>query len=1466
MLSTTVRATALVPLNLSSRVPNRRARLRTPFVSRYLSVWILCFAMALYSQPGKIVADTKLDLTENPWGFLGRATHLWSPDAPLGQVQNQAYGYFFPHGLFFALADSAQLAPWLTQRLWWSVLLCAGYTGLRKLAEVLEIGSPTSRNLAALAFILSPRVLTTIGSISSETLPMMLAPWVLVPVVLAARRPDPRLLRLAAGSALAIAAMGAVNAVTTGWAVAVTVLWWLLQFPRSGPGMARYLRFSGLWALGAVVATIWWIVPLLIMGKVSPSFLDFIESSRTTTEWANLPEVLRGTSSWTPFVSPERIAGSVLVTTPAAVVVTGLLAAAGLAGLALGSGRGRGAMPGRGGWVVILLTGITLIGIGYASRGTLSGLGSPLAEPVRNFLDGAGAPLRNVHKLEPLIRIPLVLGLAHLLATAPSWGRSTSSTLGWSALAHPERHRRAAALLAVTALVVLGGGLGWSGKLAPRGPYDQVPDYWAQTADWLSAHEPADGPQGRALVVPGAPFGAQLWGFTRDEPLQPLAQTPWVTRDAIPLVPPGAIRALDAVEAQLASGRGAAGLRAALADLGIDHVVVRADLDPATSRSARPVLAYQALIDSGLTPATQLGSPVGPPSVEGVVVDSGLRPQLPAITIFSVDPDGTGAPNGNPYLVDAKDVPRIQGGPEALLRSDIAGPVLTLNADGTATDGTTAPDTAGPLLLTDTPKLREIDYGRTDDHSSAVRAVDDPEQVLNAVADYPGGTPVPARWTGAVVTTSGSAADATQLGSVLVSTAATAAFDRDPITSWVSNGLDGAVGKWMKLQFPSPRGNLAVRITVGKPLGPAVNRVVIETDNGQTLLENLVPGVPSTVSLSAAATGSLTIKALGTADGTAGNQFALTEVEALDTATGLAIPISREVLVPAPDGPGTITGWELGQDIPGRSDCVRTPPSAGLDEAVACSGAMGLVPEEPGSFTRTLTVPDAAVPVTTSLTVLPRVGGSLSELLAPIQRLGAYATGAADVIDPRGSAAAVSDGNLATSWTAPLSSTEPLAPVPVLQLHLPRAERITALDITLPAGLGPAAPTQVAINAGSGRQIRNVSPADGNGLTHRIEIEPTVTDTITISLMRWEDEININALGFAEKLPPGLAEVTAIAGDTAIPAAPGDTPVSIPCAFGPVVAVSGSVQQFSIRTTLEALRNEAPIAATPCDAGSAPTVAPGEQVLTVDPGSAFSVATISLRANTSTVSAPHRTAVTTDRWEPERREVTVPAAGNDRFLVIPESVNSGWTATLNGRELTAVTINGWQQGFLIPAGSEAGTIALNYGPGRGYRFALFGGLALLLLLPLALAIPSRRTRTTPLPIPGAWPEAGTQVTRRRVIGGIGVVAVSFALSGVPGLIVAVATGAVAAALSGRHGSGDVPAERANRGGLRGAVGVAVFTTLGMLALARGPWQDSHGYAGFAPGPQALVLGGLLLLGWLAVFDTAGESAVGSRPS
>ncbi len=95
---------------------------------------VLTFAQS----PGQISPDTKLDLTANPLRFLTRAFDLWNSALPFGQAQNQAYGYLFPHGTFFLAGDLLGVPGWVTQRLWWALLLVAGFWGMLRLAEALR--------------------------------------------------------------------------------------------------------------------------------------------------------------------------------------------------------------------------------------------------------------------------------------------------------------------------------------------------------------------------------------------------------------------------------------------------------------------------------------------------------------------------------------------------------------------------------------------------------------------------------------------------------------------------------------------------------------------------------------------------------------------------------------------------------------------------------------------------------------------------------------------------------------------------------------------------------------------------------------------------------------------------------------------------------------------------------------------------------------------------------------------------------------------------------------------------------------------------------------------------------------------------------------------------------------------------------------------------------------------------------
>src|SRR5699024_5649161 len=131
----------------------------------------------------------------------------------------------------------------------------------------------------------------------------------------------------------------------------------------------------------------------------------------------------------------------------------------------------------------------------------------------------------------------------------------------------------------------------------PVGAHEGLPGHWTLASQWLSENAPVPPPGDddgsdpaattRALVVPGASFARQLWGVTRDEPLQPLATTPWAVRDSVPLQPAPAVRALDAVQRRLADGRPAPGMAATLASLGVGFLVVRNDLSEESGAAAR---------------------------------------------------------------------------------------------------------------------------------------------------------------------------------------------------------------------------------------------------------------------------------------------------------------------------------------------------------------------------------------------------------------------------------------------------------------------------------------------------------------------------------------------------------------------------------------------------------------------------------------------------------------------------------------------------------------------------------------------------------------------------------------------------------------------------------------------------------------------------------------------------------------
>ncbi|PME06785.1 arabinofuranosyl transferase [Corynebacterium ulcerans] len=727
----------------------------------HLSGWI-CAALISFSQPwGLTAADTKHDLVANPAHFLSAALHPWTDIFPMGQLQNQAYGYLFPQGAFFLLASP--LPDWVAQRLWWTLLLGLAFSGFLLLTRRLGVSSSGSRALAAALYALSPRILTTLTAISSEAWPVALAPWVLWPLIPvvgtvagtphASRRPPVQGFPGVAASLLAVIGMGAVNATATVAACvpAALLLLWL-----------RRWRFFAVWSVGCVAVSVWWLVPLAVLGTYSTPFTDFIESSFVTTRWLNTAEALRGTTSWTPFVETEREAGHVLATSPYFVVVTLAIATIGLIGLC------RPGLRFRSFWIALLFVGVIVV------------CGAHL---VPEFLDGPGAALRNVHKFDPLLRIPLLIGVAHAIQI-----RCTRDV--------PRPRVAVYALVMLVAAAAVSPA--WSGRLLPSGAYSQVPSYWSEAADFLN--EKASGT--RTLILPAASFARQDWGWTRDEPLQPLLSVPWLVRDAVPLVPPEAIRTLDGTLAAIDEGE-LSELPAQFERLGVGALVLRHDLDDSVVGTTGTALTLSKV--QRLFPAAEVRT-------FGEV----------DVVVF--------APQRNMMLADAQTAAptptKLAGGGEIL-------PLLPRGLYELTHEGAE--------IVTDTPMLTARNFGTIESAISApLASANEAHDAKGAALDYPSqGSYTRVVETGGSVAASSSASDATAFGGAHPERSLTAAVDGDPDTAWFP-APGTQEGQWLELRAHSDNPTLSLT-TTGAP-----TEVTISSAGAHTKVK-LKPGIPTTI-------------------------------------------------------------------------------------------------------------------------------------------------------------------------------------------------------------------------------------------------------------------------------------------------------------------------------------------------------------------------------------------------------------------------------------------------------------------------------------------------------------------------------------------------------------------------------------------------------------------------------------------
>jgi arabinofuranan 3-O-arabinosyltransferase len=166
--------------------------------------------------------------------------------------------------------------------------------------------------------------------------------------------------------------------------------------------------------------------------------------------------------------------------------------------------------------------------------------------------------------------------------------------------------------------------------------------------------------------------------------------------------------------------------------------------------------------------------------------------------------------------------------------------------------------------------------------------------------------------------------------------------------------------------------------------------------------------------------------------------------------------------------------------------------------------------------------------------------------------------------------------------------------------------------------------------------------------------------------------------------------------------------LTLACGQGPALTIDGRVYQTSVSGTIGELSQYLLLRVGLCSPGGTLSFGAGRHTLTAATPGTFAVTDLSFTSiapdpQTATTSGASR-AVTIRSWQPDQRQLSI-GPGAASYLEVHENYNPGWAAALNGRELTPVRLDGWQQGFIVPAGL-GGTITLSFRPAAAYHLAL----------------------------------------------------------------------------------------------------------------------------------------------------------------
>jgi len=413
-------------------------------------------------------------------------------------------------------------------------------------------------------------------------------------------------------------------------------------------------------------------------------------------------------------------------------------------------------------------------------------------------------------------------------------------------------------------------------------------------------------------------------------------------------------------------------------------------------------------------------------------------------------------------------------------------------------------------------------------------------------------------------------------------------------------------------------------------------------------------------------------------------------------------------------------------------------------------------------------------------------------------------------------------------WIAEVGDTHPS-----VDLSWPRKVSVSAVSLALASQASR--PTEITITSPAGSRRDLKVPKEGGLISFR----PLVTNNLRVGLVKVAPKRTFSSAAPDEfTVPVGLSAVSIPALDTRPVPAPGpDQPVHLGCGQGPTAVFDGTTYQTSVRGTVGDLIDFKPLRFTACGPYGVVPLAAGTQTFSAGKSSApFEITSLIAQEPTagSPAPAPARRTAKIVQWNTETRTMSV-SAGPATYLVVSQNYNAGWVATLGSQTLEPVRIDGWQQGYVVPAG-KAGTVTMVMAPDRLFRLFLALGAAFLIGLFLLAILRDRKASPGPTVsrrMPSRWLlMAGALVVLGLVVGPLALVAVPLVLA------------------ARRWGTG-----------LMAVIAFAAFTTAGALAA----WQPAALQAASAGafGLPAQVCSGIALAAVLSAL-VAGAGWPGSE--